>query len=81
MGTSESPLVARLFGLTAHGLIYAVIGLGFTAGGAIGPLITGYIFDTTESYRLAFGICAALSFVGLILIIILKPTKKLGVKL
>jgi len=81
MGTSESPLVARLFGLTSHGLIYAVIGLGFTAGGAIGPVITGYIFDVNESYRLAFIICAALSFIGLILMIILKPTKKLGMKL
>jgi MFS family permease len=81
MGTSESPLVARLFGLTSHGLIYGVIGLGFTAGGAAGPVVTGYIFDVTESYQLAFWICAAFGIVGLILVAMLRPTKKLGTKL
>jgi MFS family permease len=81
IGTSESPLVARLFGLTSHGLIYAVIALGFTVGGAIGPVVTGYIFDVNESYQLAFVICAALSVAGLILMVMLKPTKKLGMRL
>jgi MFS family permease len=81
IGTSESPLVARLFGLTSHGLIYAVIALGFTVGGAVGPVVTGYIFDVNESYRLAFVLCAALSVVGLILMVMLKPTKKLGMRL
>lgn len=81
IGTSESPLVARLFGLTSHGLIYAVIALGFTVGGAIGPVVTGYIFDVNESYRLAFVICAALSVAGLILMVMLKPTKTLGMRL
>ena len=81
MGTSESPLVARLFGLSSHGLIYGVIGLGFTAGGAIGPVMTGYIFDITSSYQLAFLICAALGIGGLILMAMLRPTEKLGVKL
>ena len=81
MGTSESPLLARLFGLSSHGLIYGVIGLGFTAGGAVGPVLTGYIFDRTESYQLAFLICAALGIIALILMVMLSPTKKLGVKL
>lgn len=81
MGTSESPLVARLFGLSSHGLIYGVIGLGFTAGGAIGPVVTGYIFDVMGSYQLAFWICAAFGVVGLILTAVLRPTRKLGTKL
>ncbi len=81
MGTSESPLVARLFGLRSHGLIYGVIGLGFTAGGAVGPIVTGYIFDVTESYQWAFLVCVAFSIVALILMAMLKPTKKLGIKL
>ncbi len=81
MGTSESPLVARLFGLTSHGLIYGVTGLGFTAGGAVGPVMIGYICDVTESYQPAFVVCAALGIIGLILMVILKPTKKLGIKL
>jgi MFS family permease len=80
-GTSESPLIARLFGLNSHGLIYAFLGLGFTAGGAVGPVMTGYIFDVAESYQLAFWICAAFSFVGFILMVLLRPTKKLGISL
>jgi len=78
MGTSESPLVARLFGLRAHGLIYGVIGLGFTAGGAVGPIVTGYIHDVTDSYRIAFMVCIALAIIGLLLVTVLRPTKKLG---
>ena len=81
MGTSESPLTARLFGLSSHGLIYGVIGLGFTAGGAVGPVVTGYIFDRVESYQLAFVVCAAFGIICLILSAILRPTKKLGTKL
>jgi len=81
MGTSESPLVARLFGLTSHGLIYGVMGLGFTAGGAVGPVMIGYICDVTGSYQPAFMVCAALGIIGLILMVMLKPTKKLGIKL
>jgi MFS family permease len=74
--TSESPLVAGLFGLGSHGLILGVINLlGFTFGAAVGPLIAGSIFDMTGSYHLAFIVCAAIGIVGLILTILLKPIK------
>jgi len=72
---AESPLVAELFGLGSHGLIFGLLGLGFTIGAAVGPFLTGYIFDTTESYRLAFLISGALSIVALVLAILLKPIK------
>jgi MFS family permease len=81
MGTSESPLVARLFGLSSHGLIYGVVGIGFTAGGALGPLVTGYICDLTDSYQMAFLVCAGFGALGLILTVLLRPTKKLRSKL
>ncbi len=81
IGTSESPLVARLFGLKNHGLIYAIIALGFTAGGAVGPLVTGYIYDITESYQIAFLVCIAFSVVGFVLTVLLRPTRKVGTKL
>ena len=81
MGTSESPLAARLFGLTSHGLIYGVMAMGFTAGGALGPVIMGYIYDVTESYRIAFLVCIALCLIGLIFMAILKPTRRLGTNL
>lgn len=74
--TSESPLVAGLFGLRSHGLILGVINLfGFTLGAAVGPLIGGYIFDSTSSYQLAFIVCGALSVAGLILTVLLSPVE------
>ena len=81
IGTSESPLVARLFGLKNHGLIYAIIVLGFTGGAAVGPLLTGYIHDITGSYHNAFLVSIALAVVGLVLSALLKPTRKVGTEL
>jgi MFS family permease len=77
-GTSESPLIARLFGLSSHGLIYGVVGLSWTLGGAIGPFVTGYLCDLIGNYQLAFLVSALLGALGIFLVIILKPTKKLG---
>jgi len=79
MGASESPLTAWLFGINSHGLIYGVIHVGFTIGAAAGPFLMGYIFDLTGGYQMAFFTCAALGIIGLILTIILRPTKKLEV--
>ena len=71
--TAESPLVAALFGLRSHGLILGMVSFGFTIGGAVGPFLTGYIFDVTGSYRAAFLVCAAIGIVGLILTALLRP--------
>jgi MFS family permease len=70
---SESPLVATLFGLKAHGLILGFVVCGFSIGAAVGPFLTGYIFDVDNSYRVAFFICASLAVIGLILSAILRP--------
>jgi MFS family permease len=72
---SESPLVAVLFGLRSHGLILGFVVCGFSVGAAIGPFVTGYLFDVTDSYRSAFLLCASLAFIALILAAILRPTK------
>jgi MFS family permease len=76
MGASESPLVASLFGLRSHGLIYGVMGLGFTLGASTGPIITGYIFDITGSYTVAFWLCTAFAVAGLVTGGVLKPTRR-----
>ena len=72
---SESPLVAALFGVRAHGLILGVAGFGFTLGAALGPFVAAYIFDVTRSYQVAFLVCAAVGIIGLILTALLTPTK------
>ena len=73
-----SPVVAELFGLRAHGVILGTTVFSVTMGGAIGPLLAGYIFDITSSYHLAFLVCVAVSVLGLILISQLRPISKEG---
>jgi len=73
-----SSIIADLFGLSSHGVILGVTTVGVTIGGAIGPLLAGYIFDITGSYHLAFLVCAAVSVVGLILLSQLRLTSKEG---
>ena len=81
IGTSESPLIARLFGLSSHGLIYGVVGFSWTFGGAVGPVLTGYLCDIYGNYQLAFLLCAVIGVLGLLLLIILRPTKRRGIGL
>ncbi len=73
-----SPTVAELFGLHAHGVILGAVTFSVTIGGAIGPLLTGRIFDVTNSYQLAFFICAVIAITGVILSILLRPTGSEG---
>ncbi len=68
-----SPLLAELFGIRSHasnlGLLFF---LGMT-GGALGPIITGRIYDVSRSYHAAFIIMLAASAVGLVLACTLRP--------
>lgn len=70
---SQSPIVAELFGMRAHGAIFGMIIFSVTFGIAAGPLMSGTIFDATGSYYLAFLICAIVSVTSLILTSLLKP--------
>ena len=73
--TAESPLVADLFGLQSHGVIYGFIHISFTFGGAIGPFVSAFIFDVTDNYRLAFLVCAVLNISVIILTTRLRARK------
>jgi MFS family permease len=74
--TSSISLVALLFGVKSLGLILALVNIGFTTGAAMGPLMAGYIFDITGSYQIAFIVSAIVGIIGLILTVLLAPTKK-----
>jgi MFS family permease len=71
----ESPLVAKVFGLTSLGSILGVIVLSFGIGAAVGPVLAGYIFDVTGSYHIALIMTAAISVIALVLTILLRPIK------
>jgi MFS family permease len=72
VGSSQSPLIASLFGLKSHGLIFGFLGFGSTFGAAVGPLLTGILFDLTGSYHRALLVCAAASMISLIFAFFLK---------
>jgi len=79
LATAHSPLVAWLFGMRQHGLIFGVSFNGWTIGCAIGPLVAGYLFDASRSYQVAFLLCAISAVIGLALTASLTPVvKELG---
>ncbi len=77
IATMESPIVANVFGMRSHGVILGLVFFSDTVGGAIGPFLAGYIFDVTNSYRLAFLICAILGVISLVAILLIRPLKSL----
>jgi len=62
-----APAAAELFGLRVHGTILGTVVFIANIGGAVGPLIAGYIFDITNSYYLAFLISAGLGIMAIVL--------------
>ena len=73
--TVISPIVAEYFGIRSHGALFGIVFFSSTVGGAIGPVIAGYIFDNTGSYSLAFWICTSVSALALVLILTLRKTR------
>jgi MFS family permease len=71
--TVLSPIVAEYFGLTAHGALFGLMVFFGCTGGAAGPIMTGYLFDTFGSYSLPFLLFLLFSGAGLLLIFFLKP--------
>jgi MFS family permease len=62
---------AEYFGMRAFGAIQGIVFTVATVGGFLGPVFAGWMYDETESYRLAFLILAlgALAAVPLVLTI------------
>jgi MFS family permease len=74
--SSESPIVAWLFGTKSHGKIFGVACLAFALGSATGIFTAGLIFDVFNSYTMAIYVMATASIIGLILSTTLKPTTR-----
>lgn len=77
LAAAHSTLMAWLFGMRQHGLIFGVGFNGWTIGCAVGPILAGYVFDVSQSYRVAFVICATCAVLGLGLTSLLKPASGL----
>jgi MFS family permease len=71
--TVVSPMVAELFGTDSHGLLFGIVLFSGTLGGAVGPLMAGRTFDLTGSYQVVFLVLSALTLIGFVLMILLRP--------
>ncbi len=76
--TAISPIVAENFGIRSHGVLFGLVVFSGCFGGSIGPIVAGYIFDTSGGYSVAFWISTLVALAGLGLIVSLKPVKKIS---
>jgi MFS family permease len=70
-----APMTAEQFGLRSHGAIFGLVCFAGSTGGAVGPVLIGFIFDATASYYMGFLICLSLCLIALMAVIALVPTK------
>jgi MFS family permease len=61
----QAPIMAQLFGLASFGTIFGIALTFSSLGFILGPVVAGYIFDTTSSYHLVFLICIGISLISL----------------
>lgn len=74
----QSLVTAELFGLSSLGILVGSVAFIYTIGAALGPALSGHIFDITGSYSLAFLADAILVAIALILALLLRPLRSEG---
>jgi MFS family permease len=70
--TAISPMVAELFGIRSHGSVFSIAVFFGTTGGALGPFITGLLFDRFLNYTAAFSILILIAAIAFTLMLCLK---------
>ena len=68
-------LALHYFGLKHYGAVLGAIHLTFWVGAAVGPMIAGFAYDQTGSYRLILWVIAGLCFVSIPLITVIRKPK------
>ncbi len=72
-------IAARAFGTRHMGSVFGTLLVGAGTGATIGPVMAGAIFDSFESYRIAFILGSGLAFAGAVMAWFLKegtPTSR-----
>lgn len=73
-----APVTADYFGTRYHGVILGIVIFASTVGGSIGPVLAGYMFDVTGSYRIIFMLLTAMSAAGVFASYSLRPIDKVA---
>jgi MFS family permease len=68
-------LLAEACGLRRFGTLNGIVGFIAVVGSAVGPLLSGRIYDVTASYSLAFELCAGLLIAAAILTTLVFPAE------
>jgi len=74
--TVMSPTIAEFFGMDFHGQLFGTVLFIGTVGATIGPIMTGFIFDITGQYRIAFMVLTVFAVAGFLPVIFLRPLKR-----
>lgn len=64
--------LGRCFGVKHLGTIFGWLNIPFMIGNAVGPVLGGYIYDTTGSYRMLFGLSAVASAISIVFISLMR---------
>lgn len=70
-----SMLTSSTFGLSSYGTIFGALSIFQNLGGGIGPLIAGYTYDMTSSYRMAAIVLIVLIVLAIPLILAVKKPR------
>jgi MFS family permease len=73
-----SMLVSTTFGMASYGTIFGLVILFLNVGVSFGPLTAGYIYDSTNSYSLAFIIFMTLGILAILAILCVRRPKAEG---
>ena len=75
----QLPVIAgQLFKLRSIGAIIGVQMLGVAIGGAIGPVLGGYVFDITGTYYLAFLVSGICTIIALLVLAFIRVPEDAG---
>ncbi|MCP4630238.1 MAG: MFS transporter [bacterium] len=70
-------MISDRFGREAMGAAYGVLIFFATGlGGSVGPILGGYIYDTTNSFDLGWQICVVALVIVALVILVLKPNER-----
>ncbi|KUO42508.1 MAG: hypothetical protein APZ16_04245 [Candidatus Hadarchaeum yellowstonense] len=68
-------VTADFFGTKYYGINYGFVFTAYGVGGVLGPYLSGYLFDLTKNYFMAFQIAGVLCAIAVVISLLLRPKK------